>query len=151
MEYIETLRTNKNNAFWNDVSWIILQKQIKPQSISDILCTNLWNNRSLKIDRKTIFYIKWYNKKIHFIKDILDETGAVLNYNTFVNKYDLRINFMEYFGVKSVVESFIRNSQIVISNLIITNCYIPFNIKEIIKNKKGCKDIYNILNENIIV
>ena len=58
---------------------------------------------------------------------------------------------MEYFGVKSVVESFIRNSQIVISNLIITNCYIPFNIKEIIKNKKGCKDIYNILNENIIV
>ena len=58
MEYIETLRTNKNNAFWNDVlhSWIILQRQIKPQSISEKLCTNLWNNRSLKIDRKTIFY-----------------------------------------------------------------------------------------------
>ena len=46
---------------------------------------------------------------------------------------------MEYFGVKSVVESFIRNSQIVISNLITTNCYIPFNIKEIIKNKKVVK------------
>ena len=41
---------------------------------------------------------------------------------------------MEYFGVKSMVESFIRNSQIVISNLITTNYYIPFNIKEIIKN-----------------
>lgn len=71
----------------------------------------------MKIDRKTIFYKKWYNKKIYFIKDILDEAGAVLNYNTFVNKYGLRINFMEYFGVKSVVERFIRNSQIVISNL----------------------------------
>ena len=40
--------------------------------------------------------------------------------------------------MKSVVESSIRNSQIVTSDLITTNCYITFNIKEINKHKKGC-------------
>ena len=34
---------------------------------------------------------------------------------------------------------------------IVNDCYFPFSVKEILKNKKRCKEIYNIFNKKEIV
>ena len=36
-------------------------------------------------------------------------------------------------------------------NILLNDCYLPFNVEEILKNKKGCKEIYNIFNREEIV
>lgn len=152
-EFIHSVKANKTNRFWNDVleSWATLQYKMKPLHNSDILGTNIWDNKNIRIDNKPIFYQRWYDKKIYFIKDMLNVDGKFLNLNNFIEKYDLNINFLEYMSVRSAVESYIKNNKFDITNSILTNCYLPFSITQILKREKGSKDIYRILNEKNII
>ena len=78
---------------------------------------------------------------------MLNVDGTFLNLNNFIEKYDLNINFLDYMSVRSAVESYIKNNKFDISSSIITNCYLPFSITQILKREKGSKDMYRILNE----
>ena len=64
---------------------------------------------------------------------------ATMNYDQFVNKYDLRINFTEYYEVRAAVNTYIRNKDIQFHSESGSNCYIPFSVKEILKKKKKKK------------
>ena len=149
-EFINKLITNNNNPFWNDVleSWIQICEKIEPVTFDDILMTNLWDNRKLKIANRHIFYKRWYENRIYFIKDLFNADGILMTYNQFIQKYNLTINFMEFFGVRRAVESYIKKSGIVIDSASFdNNLHIPFKIREILKNKSGCQAMYTILNE----
>ena len=123
-----------------------LYNSSKPQYSTDILSINLWDNADIIIGNKAVFYRTWFEKKIYFIKDLYDENGNLMNYDQFVNKYDLRINFTEYYGVRAAVNTYIRNKDIQFHSEPGSNCYIPFSVKEILKNKHGCKNMYLSLN-----
>lgn len=97
------------------------------------------------------FYKIWYDKSVNFIKDLINKNGELLSYEQFIDKYQIQTNFLEFYGIINIVRNFIRISGIDLNNAPLTNCYFPFNIKGIIKNKKGCTEIYNILNKNSIV
>ena len=148
MEFINELKMNRNNLFWNHVleAWMQLYNSSKPQYSTDILSINLWDNADIIIGNKAVFYRTWFEKKIYFIKDLCDENGNLMNYDQFVNKYDLRINFTEYYGVRAAVNTYIRNKDIQFHSEPGSNCYIPFSVKEILKNKQGCKNMYLSLN-----
>ena len=45
-----------------------------------ILGINLWNNKIIKISNSPVFYRRWYNKHIYFIKDILNPEGKILSF-----------------------------------------------------------------------
>ena len=125
----------------------------RPLFNSVILGTNIWDNKCIRIGscNKPIFYLNWFNKKIYFIKDMLNADGTFLNLNNFIGQYDLNINFMEYLSVRSAAESYIRGTEFKIQNFTETDCYLPFNIRQILKSVKGSKDFYKILNEKDII
>ena len=149
-EYLKQIIKNKNNQFWNDVlsSWIKFCDLGSPSSFEDILSVNIWNNKDIKIANKTIFYKQWFNKHIYFIKDLIDIDGSFMNLDTFCDTYQIQVNFLEFWGIRSAIENFIRRKRI--EMLEVPNMYyvyMPYNIKEILKNKKGSKNIYAIFNK----
>ena len=110
------------------------------------MATNIWNNINIKINDSPVFYRMWYERNINFIQDLLNSEGEVLSYAQFQNKYGVQCHFLEFLGIKTAVESYIRHSGIDISTTPepITNCVLPFNVKIILKNKKGSQDMYKI-------
>lgn len=154
-EFKKTLKHNKSNYFWNDVldAWVKLCNLSKPTTLTDVLSENLWNNNGIRIENRPIFYRHWFIKNIHFLKDLFDEQGNLMDVHTFCLKYQIRVNFLEYFGVRAAVEDFIRRKGIdtETENKPPTNIYIPFHLKEILKSNKGCKDMYKIFNNKEVL
>ena len=58
---------------------------------------------------------------------------------------------MEYLSVRSAEESYIRGIELKIKNFVETDCYLPFNIRQILKSGKCSKDFYKILNDKDII
>lgn len=73
--YIEKLKMNSTNNFWRDVfdAWHKLILNIKPNTVADMLGINIWDNRNIKINNTTVFYRRWFDKNITFIKDIIND------------------------------------------------------------------------------
>ena len=74
-----------------------------------------------------------------------------MSFNQFINKYELQIEFMQYFSVRTAVLNNIRRKQIHIGPAQLTNNNMPFNFRIVLKSKKGCKDMYKVLNEKEII
>lgn len=84
------------------------------------------------------------------IQDLYDDNGTMLNFQKFSDKYRLNVNFLEYLSIRSAVERYIRKTTVTSQALPATSCYIPFRMKDILKDKKGSKTIYTLINKNII-
>ena len=74
----------------------------------------------------------------------------MLNFQKFSDKYRLNVNFLEYLSIRTAVERYIRKTIVTIHTQPETNCYIPFRVKDILKDKKGSKAIYTLINKTII-
>ena len=59
MEFINELKMNRNNLFWNHVleAWMQLYIFIKPQYSTDILSINLWDNADIIMGNKAVFIV----------------------------------------------------------------------------------------------
>ena len=67
-----------------------------------------------------------------------------MSFNQFINKYELQIDFMLYYSVRTAVLNYIRRKQIHIGPTQLTNNNMPFNFRIVLKSKKGCKDMYSV-------
>ena len=63
----------------------------------------LFNNREILIDGKPFFIQEWFSKGIILIRDLLDEQGQLLSYQTFKTKYKCKTNFLNYYQVRSAI------------------------------------------------
>ena len=90
-------------------------------------------------------------KKIYLIKDLLNEDGTMMSLNQFSDRYNLQIDFMQYFSVRTAVLNYIRKKEINIGPVSLAKNNIPFNVKTILKSNKGCRDMYKIINEKEII
>ena len=108
--YIEEIKNICSNKFWSDVldAWYNFIKLLSPKTKEDIMGINLWNNSKIKINNVPVFYRRWYNKNIIFIKDLVNQDGRFLSHDVFQNKYDIQCNFLEFLGIKTVVENYVR-------------------------------------------
>lgn len=152
-EFIKRIRSNNTNPFWKDVleAWIEVIKNTKISDVEDILSVNIWDNSNILINNEPIFYQRWFEKNICFIRDLISEDGSFLSFEHFVRKFDMNTNYLDYFGIISSVRNYIRMSNIRLTSIPLSNCYLPLSIKEIMKQKKGSKNIYNLINEKIII
>ena len=98
-----------------------------------------------------MFYRRWYNKNIHFIRDLIGENGLLLTYEQFQEKYNARTNFVEFMGIRTSIEAYIMRIHIQLGAESLFNCHWPFNVKLIMKSLKGSKDIYAALTCKTIV
>ena len=151
--YIEEIKRRCTNKFWWDVleAWKKFITQLVPKSVSDIMGACVWNNIHIKINNTPVFYRRWYDKNIHFIRDLVDENGQLLTYEQFQAKYNVRTNFVQFIGIRTSIEAYLRRIQIPIATEPLFNCHWPFNVKLIMKSSKGSKDIYKVLTSKIIV
>ena len=62
LDFARFLKTSKSNKFWNNVleAWLVVCEKQIPTKFEDILSTNSWNNKELKINNKVIFYRHWF-------------------------------------------------------------------------------------------
>ena len=63
----------------------------------------LFNNKDILINGCTIFYRNWFDRGIYLIQDLLKADGKFLSYSEFIQKYNLRCNFLAYFQVVSAI------------------------------------------------
>ena len=63
----------------------------------------LFNDKDILINGRTIFYRDWFDRGIYLVRDLLKSDGKFLSYTEFVQKYDLRCNFLIYFQVVSAI------------------------------------------------
>ena len=56
--------------------------------------------------------------------------GNILSYEQFQNKYDIQCHFLEFLGIKTAVENYIRQFGIdlITDPFPLTNCVLPFNV-----------------------
>jgi hypothetical protein len=63
----------------------------------------LWQNKNIKINKKEVFYQKWYKNGIIILHDILKENGEFKSAVELQTEYKVDINVMEYNSLKSAI------------------------------------------------
>ena len=129
------------NEFWIDVlkSWAEIHYEYDanidfrskhPQCF-------LWCNSDIKIQNRIIYYNVWYEKGIEYIKDLLDENGIFLEFETFRTKYNLDANFLTYYGLISKLRNIVNRNGIV--------CNTDRQLNKILHVKSASKMFYKTL------
>ncbi|MCU7800901.1 MAG: hypothetical protein KZQ70_12335, partial [gamma proteobacterium symbiont of Lucinoma myriamae] len=136
-----------SNPFWKDVfsSYKYFLSKTAPQNWTEFLAQPLWLNKSIKVGGSSIAYKLWIKKGILVINDLMNSNGNLLSYIDFDTKFRVRSNFLEYEGVLEGIRSYLNklNFQHLPSNLI--QPIIPGPISILLRNKKGCRQIYDSL------
>ena len=63
----------------------------------------LFNNKDILIHGHSIFYRNWFDRGIYLVHHLLKADGKFLSYSEFIQKYNLRCNFLIYFQVVSAI------------------------------------------------
>ena len=58
----------------------------------------LWNSQDITIERKSLFWKRWTENGIYYIQDILNENGKFLSFEEFNRKYNMSVNFLNFFS-----------------------------------------------------
>ena len=56
--------------------------------------TCIWYNSHLRIENRPFFYRTWLSTGIKEIRDLLDNDRNFLSYDTFINKYSIKTNYI---------------------------------------------------------
>ena len=106
------------------------------------------HNSEILIDRKPFIFKNYVSKGIIFISDLFDEQGDILDYENFINIYRITTNFMHYASLVKAVKSYIKNLNDLKDNIFstISNPIFPFKLQLLLKNQRGCKDMYALIN-----
>ena len=91
-KYIDYCISKTANVFWKDAfkSWknIINSQEHKPNiSTAECLVEPLWYNGLFKIDSKVIFYKKFFENGVIFVRHLVNENGEYHTYNDFKQIY----------------------------------------------------------------
>ncbi len=70
-------------------------KMIFTQNVSPH-CSTLLNNRTITVNRKTVFKKEWYGKNVLHVVDLLDETGQIIQHNAFMEKFEIKCSFRDF-------------------------------------------------------
>ena len=61
----------------------------------DFASTYIWYNSHIRIENRPFFYRSWWSAVIKEIRDLLDNDQNFLSYNTFIDKYSIKTNYLE--------------------------------------------------------
>ena len=155
-EMIELLIKSNKNYFWNDVfyAWkTLLNKQHDGlSSLSDFCKMPFFYNSSLKTNKKSILIQTWYNKGVRFVNDFFSIDGKLLTKSDFEKKFKIQpICFLKYHGILKSIKAFIKLKNLVHDTSLPNIPFIPYHLQCILKNCKGCKDMYKILRDKTIL
>ena len=133
------------NLFWKDVlqSFSMYINFQDPKTWVDFLQSPLWYNHNIKVGGVTICYKSWYDKGILFLNDLFDTDGNFFSLEKFQDTYSLQTNFLQYQGVINSVRNYLADLRFQLYPNKITLPVRSLYLCNILKDKKGCRTIYN--------
>ena len=87
------------NPFWKNVFLIHVYSKLQTKTIHNVACQPLWKNNFIQVDNACLFYKSWYKKGLIVINYLLENDGTYLSFNSFMVKYNVKANFLQYFGI----------------------------------------------------
>jgi len=144
--YWKNIIDNCHNMFWKNVisAWMDLTLLIAPKNREQVLSSSIWHNDNIKVGHKSVLYVNWDKHGIKYVNDLVAPDGEFLSLYDIQNKFDVKINFLHYYGIKQAISKSFSNL-LKNSSTILQNPYQGLNTSIILKNSKGCKLFYNIL------
>ena len=85
-------------VYWHDF------KKSK-QNEADFKNGILWNNRNILIDKKPVFYRRWFSHNIVYIRDLFNRHGNLCSYSEFQTLYNLQVPFTTFYGLVDAIPS----------------------------------------------
>ena len=70
----------------------------------------LWNNRDINIENKSVFWKAWRDKNVLFVQDLLNNQGNYLSPQEFGDKYNIKVNFLQYYQITSAIPAYLKSS-----------------------------------------
>lgn len=141
-EYIKMSLERINNPLWKDT-----YNALHALSISG---TPLWYNHNIKVGRRSCFIRNWFQSSVAYINDIMDRNGNFYSLNAFQEKWSVNTNFLTYQGILAACESYLGQLSFQHLPLKEQQSLCSPLLYSIMRNKKGCRIIYDILvNKNV--
>ena len=69
----------------------------------------LWNNKEINIENKSVFWKAWWDKNVLFIQDLLNNQGNYLSPEEFNEKYNIKVNFLQYYQITSAIPAYLKS------------------------------------------
>ena len=116
----------------------------------------LWNNKEITIENKSIFWAHLFEKGICFVQDLLDENGKFLSLEDLQVKYNVQLNFFQYFQLIAAIPSGLKKTvqEITLTKrdiLKIQEVFYLADNRPLTLTKLRCKDYYNLFQEGKII
>ena len=73
--------------------------------------TPIWYNSLIRIDNKPIHFCNWSSAGVYLVRDLLGEDSQFLTFNTFKEKFAIKIHFLQYHGVIGAISNIKRKKQ----------------------------------------
>ena len=137
----------KSNIFWEHVfkAYRLLYYRIEPHNTSDLLAEPVLHNERIKIGNKVISYTQWIEKGVYNLANSVGNTGKLLTFTEFRNKYGIYMDFVTYSGLILSLKKYIRKTKIQVGDSSPLNTTVT--LRTIHSITKGTNPYYNILND----
>ena len=139
-DHFVQMASSTTNPFWKDV--FLAYSSLQSVTCMNTPCQPLWKNSLICIDNKSILYNSWYKNGIMFINDLLNDDGGFLTFDTFKLKWEVNVNFLQYFGMCEAIKCGYNRPMDLFK---IDQPLRPDTISLVCKFNKGCSHIYTHL------
>ena len=94
-------KRQKSNIFWDHVfkAYRLLYYRIEPQNTSELLAEPVLHNERIEIGNKVISHTQWIEKGVYNLANFFGNTGNLLTFTEFRNKYGIYMDFVTYSGL----------------------------------------------------
>ena len=69
---------------------------------------NLWNNKDITIESKSIFWKCLFEERIYFVQDLLNRDGKFLSLENIQRKYNVQLNYLKYFQLIVAIPNYLK-------------------------------------------
>ena len=117
--------------------------QFRETFATDLNWTNIiWNNKEIRIDKKPIYYKKYFDSGITHIHDLRLDLNINDSFSYVSNKIR-KISFLQWAGLRHSIPDFLKDDRDYIYTLTPSSLQINNNIFDV--KKKKSKDYYSLL------
>ena len=104
-----------------------------------------------------MFWKSWRDKNVLFVQDLLNNQGNYLSPQEFSNKYNIKVNFLQYYQIITAIPASLKSyafTHLDLGKLNSISENVDFQIsKDVSLNlkKTSCKQFYKLFTENISI
>ena len=141
---VRTIVSQSRNQFWKEVFeiWDHIYNALSIKTQYNLL-SPLWCNSKVK---RGLLKDQWYKNGITLVGDLVNCNTLKMKSKTEIEDvYNFKIkNFLDYYEVRGAIKKLMGETEH--QREFPERPWIPNHLSFLIKQKKGCKNIYNILN-----